>query len=148
MLRSALCDYSDAYIVLKGRITVEGDNDNTTRNKKLIFKNNAPFKSCISKINNVFIDNAKHLDIVMPIYTLLEYSDNYSMASESLWNYYRNEINDFAIEINNDGNKINNNKTIASKSFEYKTKIIGRTPDDNDILDTEGVLPLKNLINF
>ena len=67
MLRSALCDYSDAYILAKVTITVEGDNDNKKRNKKLTFKNNAAFISCISKINNTFIDNAEDLDIFMPM---------------------------------------------------------------------------------
>ena len=70
MVRSDLCDYSDAYITVKGKITVEGDNDDKTRNTKLFFKNDAPFRSGISKINNTFIDNAEHLDIVMPIYNL------------------------------------------------------------------------------
>ena len=58
MLRSDLCDYSDAYIVVKKRIAVKGGNDTKTRNKKLIFKDNAPFRTCISKINSTFIDNA------------------------------------------------------------------------------------------
>ena len=65
MLRSNLCDYSDLYIIVEGRISVEGTNDANKRNKKLTFKNSAPFTSCISKINNTFIDNAKDLDIVM-----------------------------------------------------------------------------------
>ena len=106
------------------------------------------FRSCISKINNTFIDNAEDLDIVMQMYNLLEYSGNYSMISESLWNYYRDEINDSAIENNDNGNKMNNNKTRTSKSFEYKTKIKGRTPDDNNTLDTEVLVPLKYLINL
>ena len=84
MLRSDFCDYSDAYIVVKGRITVEGDNDTKTRNIKLISKNNASFRSCISKINNTFVDNAEDLDIML-MYNLLEYSNNYSMTSRSLW---------------------------------------------------------------
>ena len=71
------------HIFVKGRITAEGDNDDKTRNKKLI-KNNAPFKTCIPNINIIFIDNAEDLDIVMPMYNLLEYSDNYSMTSVSL----------------------------------------------------------------
>ena len=75
MLRSDLCDYSDAYIVLKGTITVEGDDHDKKRNKKLTFKNNAPFRSCISKTNNTFIDNAEDLDIVMPMYKLLKDHD-------------------------------------------------------------------------
>ena len=76
MLRSDLCDYNDAHIVLKGTMTVEGDNDGKKRNKKLTFKNNASFKSWISKINKTFIDNAEDLDIVMPMYNLLGYSDH------------------------------------------------------------------------
>ena len=72
MLRSDLCDYSDAYIVVKGDITLEGDNDANKRNKNLAFKNNAPFINCISKINGVKIDNAEDLDVVMPMYNLLE----------------------------------------------------------------------------
>ena len=131
MLRSDLCHYRDAYIVVKGRVTVEGDNDDKTRNKKLIFKNNAPFRSCISKISNRFIDNSKDLNIVVPIYTLLEYSDNYSMTSRSLWNYYRLEENDDENENDNANNRINSNKTIISKTFQYIAKIIGRTPNDN-----------------
>ena len=65
----------------------------TVVNKKLTFKNNAPFRSCISKINNAFIDNAENLDIVMPMYSLLEYINNCSMTSGTLWNNYRDEVN-------------------------------------------------------
>ena len=89
MLRSDLYDQSNACIILKGTVTVEGTNDANKRNKKLTFKNNAPFKSCISKINNTLIDNAEDLDIVMPTYNLLEYNDNYSVTSGIFWNYYR-----------------------------------------------------------
>ena len=67
MLTSDLYDYSDAYFVVKGRRTFEGDNDVKTRNKKLIFKNNAPFRSCTSKINDIFIDNAEDFDTVMTV---------------------------------------------------------------------------------
>ena len=77
ILRSDLCDYSDAYMVVKGDNTLEGDNDANKRNKNLAFKNNVPFINCISKINGVKIDNAEDLDIVMPMYILLEYSKNY-----------------------------------------------------------------------
>ena len=118
MLRSALCDCSDAYIVVKGRITAEGDQDDKTRNKELIFKNNAPFRSFILKINNTFMKNAEDLDIVMPLYNLLGYSDNYSMTSGSLWNYYSDEVYDDENETDNaNNNRISNNKTITSKSF-------------------------------
>ena len=67
MLRSKLCDCSDAYIVVNRRIAVEGDNDDKTRNKKLIFRNDAPFRSCISKISNILIENAEDIEIVTPI---------------------------------------------------------------------------------
>ena len=70
-----------------------------TKNKKLTFKNNAPFKSCISKINKIFIGNAENIDIVMPMYKLLKYSNNYSSTSGSLWNYYRDEVNNSANQI-------------------------------------------------
>ena len=111
--------------------------------KKLFFKNNAPFRSCISKTNNSFMDNAEDLDIVMPLHNLLEHNDNYSMASESLWNYYRDEVNYDANENDNANNKINNNKTIKSKSFENKTKMLGSTPNSNNISEAEVVVPLK-----
>ena len=76
-LRSDLCDYSDVYIIVKGDITLEGDNDANKRNKNLMFKNNAPFINCTSKINGAKIDNAEDLDVVMPIYNLFESSKNY-----------------------------------------------------------------------
>ena len=93
MLRSSLCDYSDACILVKGNITVnntaaDGAAANNT-DKKVIFKNCAPFTSCVSKINNAQIDNAQYIDIVMPVYNLIEYSDNYSKTSGSLWQYYK-----------------------------------------------------------
>ena len=91
MLRSSLCDYSDAYILVKGNISVNNTADagaaaNNT-NKKVIFKSCAPFKDCISKINNTQVDNATDINIVMPMYNLIEYSDNYSETSGSLWQY-------------------------------------------------------------
>ena len=70
MLRSSLCDYSDAYILFKENISVNAAANNT--NKKAIFKNCAPFTNCISKINNTQIDNAEYIDIVMPMYNLIE----------------------------------------------------------------------------
>ena len=87
----------------------------------------------------------------MPIYNLLEYSNNHSVTSGSLWNHYRDEVNESANE-NNDANsfRINNNKTTTttSKSFEYRTKLIGSTPNNNSRLDAEVVVPLKYLSNF
>ena len=84
MLRSDLCDFNGAYIVVKGSIT-DTDPDNNAYDKKLAFKNNAPFVSCILKINNTFSDNAEDLDIVKPMYNLIEYSKNSSKTTGSFW---------------------------------------------------------------
>ena len=87
MLRSDLCDFSDAYIVVKGDITLTKNADRNfidLRNRFLAFKNNAPFTNCISKINNMLIDNAEDLDLVMPMYNLIEYSKNYRRTTRSL----------------------------------------------------------------
>ena len=91
MLKSSLSDYSDTYILVKGNISVnntaaDGAAANNT-NKKVIFKNCAPFTNCISKINNTQIDNTEYIDIVMPMYNLIEYSDNSSKTSASLWQF-------------------------------------------------------------
>ena len=86
MLKSSLCDYSDAYVLVKGKITVDdtsaADFTANNANKKAIFDNCAPFANCISEINNTQIDNAKDIDVVMPMYNLIEYSDNYSKHLE------------------------------------------------------------------
>ena len=106
MLRSDLCDFSDAYIVVKGIVTVSADErDRSEMNRQVILKNNAPFSSCISKINGVLVENEEDLDVVMPMYILLEYSKNYSKTSVSLWNYYRDELTDET----NDSNGPNKN---------------------------------------
>ena len=86
--------------------------------------------------------------IVMPTYNLLGHSDNYSMTSGSLWKYYRDEVNDDENENYNTNNRINTSKTITSKSFEYRTITIRRTPANNYLLNTEVVGPLKYLSNF
>ena len=91
------------------------------------------------------MDNAKDIDTVMPMH-LLEYSDNQSMTSGSLSNNYRDEINDDANKTVN--NRINNSKTITNKIFDYKTKLIGSTKDDNNTLEAEVVVPLKYSSNF
>ena len=100
ILRSDLCNYANVYILVKGTITITaaGDNDSAKRlgerNKSVIFKNCAPFTKCISRINNKDIDKAQDIDIVMPMYNLIEYSDNYSKTSGSLWQYYKDDPND------------------------------------------------------
>ena len=88
MLRSTLCDYADAYILVNGRITITGAGDDGAA-RRAPFKNCAPFTKCISRINNTDIDTARDIDNVMPMYNLIEYSDNYSKTSRSLWQYYK-----------------------------------------------------------
>ena len=94
MLRSNLCDYSDAYILVKGTITVAGNILRDRQNRKLILKNDAPFVACITRINGEIIEDADDLDIVMPMYNLLEYSKNYRKTIGFLYNYYRDELSD------------------------------------------------------
>ena len=123
-LRSDLCDYADAYILVNGTILVNGLNPRDRQNRPLILKNNAPFISCITRINNELIEDADDLDIVMPMHSLLDYSKNYRKTIGSLYNYYRDELN-------NDANLANfaNNNVVSSEAFKYKTKIIGNTYD-------------------
>ena len=147
MLKSSLCDYSDAYILAKGTITVnntaaQGAAANNT-NKKVIFKNCAPFTNCISEINNTQIDNAKDIDIVMPMYNLIKYTDNYAKTTGSLWQYCKDiparDANDDDIVIFADGN--------STDSFKFKLKITGRT-GNGGTKDVEIMAPLKYLSNF
>ena len=134
MLRSDLCNYSDAYIVVKGTISAVGPY-NAKTNKNVAFKNNSPFINCISKINGIKINNAEDLDVVIPIHNLLEYSKNYGKTTSSLWNYY--------------GDEPSNPLSSNSESIKYKTRIIGKTPEDNDSLtNAKLVIPLKYLSNF
>ena len=161
MLRSNLCDYSDAYILVKGTITVTapGVNNNANnirdkRNRLLILKNNAPFVSCITRINGELIEDADDLDIVMSMYNLLEYSKNYRKTIGSLYNYYRDELSDDA-----DDNNFDNIKIVNSNTFKYKNKIIGNTynvnagvqgydVNKNGMQEVELAIPLKYLGNF
>ena len=152
MLRSSLCDYSDAYILVKGNISVNNTGTAaapTNRNKKVIFKNCGPFTSCISKINNTQIDNAEYIDIVMPMYNLIEYSDNYSKTSGSLWQFCK----DIPAVDNNDA-IIAFNGANATDSFNFKRKITSQTAADNNNdniagrVDVEIMVPSKYLNNF
>ena len=161
MLRSNLCDYSEAYILVKGTITVTApgvNNDaNNIRDKRirpLILKTNAPFVSCITRINGELIEDADDLDIVMPMYNLLEYSKNYRETIGSLYNYYRDELSDDA-----DDNNFDNIKVINSNTFKYKNKITGNTynvnagtqgydVNKNGMQEVELAIPLKYLGNF
>ena len=144
MLRSILCHYSDAYILLKGNISVNNTavadvNANNT-NKKVIFKNRAPFTDCISKINNTQVANAKDIDIVMPMYNLIEYSDK---LSGSLWQYCK-EIP----AVNSNGDIADFNGANATASFNFKAKIMGQPDDDGERNNVEIKVPLKYLSNF
>ena len=142
MLRSDSCDFSDAYIFVKGTITIVRPN-NAKRNKSVAFKNNALFINCISKINDVKIDNAEDLDVLMPMYNLLEYYKNYRKTTGSLWKYYRDGPID----------------PLSSESFKYKKSITGNTyninvseagydPNKVGKNETEVVIPLKHSSNF
>ena len=121
MLKSSLCDFSETYILIKGRITITGAGADAAgkqadkRDKGLIFKNYARFINFKTEINNTEIDNAKDIDIKMSMYNLIEYNDNYSKTSGSLWQYYKDEPNDNLTD---------------SESFKCKIKITGKTPAD------------------
>ena len=161
MLRSNLCDYSDAYILVKGTITVtapgvnnDANNIGDKRNRPLIFKNNALFVSCMTRINGELIENADGLDKVMSMYNLLDYSKSYRKTIGSLYNYYSDELSDDA-----DDNNFDNIKVVNSNTFKYKNKITGNTYNVN--ADTDGydvnkngtqevelAIPLKYLGNF
>ena len=133
LFRSNLCDYSDAYILAQGAITVTapGVNNNANnirdkRNRPVILKNNAPFVSCITRINGELIEDADDLDIVVSMYNLLEYSKNYRKTIGSLYNYYRDELSDDV-----DDNNFDNIKVVNSNTFKYKNKTIGNTYNVN-----------------
>ena len=165
MLRSDFCDFNDAYIVVEGNIVIKkrftaadferannanlnATNTNNANNvfgkKKSVFKNNAPFINCISKINGIKIDNAEDLDVVMPMYNLLEYSKNYRKAAGSLWNYYRDEPN---------SSTHNNNIThsiLNSESFDYKANFMENGVTQNNLIknNVKNVILLKHLSSF
>ena len=140
MLRSDLCDFRDAYIVVKVTITVTNPDDNAY-GKKIAIKDNAPFVPCISKINNTLIDNAEDLDVTMPMYNLLEYSKSYSKATGSFWNCHRDGPNSGA----------NNNINYSikdSKSFDYKTSITGKLEGNNKEKEVENCCAIKTSKQF
>ena len=135
MLRSDLGDYSDAYVVMKVTITVT-DPDNDAYDKELTLKNNAPFVSCILKINNTLIDNAEDLDVVIK---------NYRKTTESVWNYYRDKANEESAGGGNGASKYSIRK---SKSFDHKINITGILEGENTEKEAEIVVPLKHFSNF
>ena len=159
MLRSDLCDYSDAYVEVTANVIVtmnkiNNDNRNAYNNdRRFTLKNNAPFISCITKINGKLVENAEDLDIVMPMYNLIEYSKNYRKTNGSLHNYYRDEPKS---EVNNGINYSINN----SASYDYKAKIaekvaaymtndaIGNDNHELPEVEVKIIVPLKHLGNF
>ena len=138
LLRSSLCDYSDVYILVRRTITITGAGNDASRrlderNKGVVLKNCAPFTDCIWEINNTQIDSAKYIDVVMPMYNLIEYSDNYSKTSGRVWQYYRDDPHD---------------NITQSESFKYKIKITGKTPTADNTEDVEIAMSLKYSSNF
>ena len=135
-LELSLCDYSDAYILVTGNIIDTGGGNST----KVVFKNFVPFKKCRTEINETFVDDGDFINITMPMYNLIEYSDNFSDTLGSLWNFKTNEIEvDVDLTINN------------AFSFKYKANIIGNTDADGANSKKENVkiaVPLKYLSNF
>ena len=133
MLKSRLCDYSNAYLLVSGTVTIGGagadDNAKRTdeRDKGVIFKNCAPYTDFKSEINNTQIDNTKHLDVVMPMYNLIEYSNNYSKAS-ILQRYYMDDPND---------------NIVNSKSVRFTVNVPKKTLDAGNTKDAKIAVLLK-----
>ena len=143
MLRSSLCDYRDAYILVKGNVTGNNtgsvDTDANNTNKQVAFKICARFTYCINKINNTQVDNA----IVMSMHNLIWYSDNYSKIFGSLWQCCKD-----IPAVNNNGDIVDFNGANATDSFSFKTKITGQTDNDGVIKNVEIMVLLKYLSNF
>ena len=144
MLNSSLCDHRDAYIFGSETISVEPQVEHNPNkvNKRVVFKNCAPFTDCISGTNNTQIENAKDIEVVMPMYNLLEHSDNYSKASGSLRQYYRDEP-----ALSNASDIPNFSVVNNSTSFKFKEKITSETAA-GVTKKVEIMVLLKYLSNF
>ena len=137
-IKSILCDYSDAFILVTGDITVTADNDTD-----VAFKNCAAFSTCKTEINDAFIEEANYIYIAMPMYNLIEYSDNYSDTSGSLWQFKREEV-------------ANNNADLTadnSQSVKYKAALVVKTADtvnntNSSVKNTKALVPLKYLLEI
>ena len=137
ILKSNLCDYNDDYILVRGNITIIG-----YQVTKIAFRNCAPFTKCTTKIDGAKIDDVEDLDVVMPMYNLIESSSNYSETTGSLWFYSKDEGINFNSDIANNNNNF--------KSFEYKAKLLGyiEANNANEILKNVTIaVPLKYLSN-
>ena len=151
-MRNDLCDFNDAYIVVTGKATAtdtDPDDDTINCDRTIALKNSAPFFNCILKTNSQLIEDAQDLDIVMPMYNSLYYSKNFRKTTGSFWNYYQ-DMPGFEYAGNNERTRIHyairNN---YSKSFDYKTKLVGSLPVGEDELENiKIVAPLKDLSNF
>ena len=137
-IKSGLCNYSVAFILVTGNITVAANND-----KDVAFKNCAPFSTCATNIYDIFVDEANDIYIAMPIYNLTEYSDNYSDTSGSLWQFKRDEVSP-----NNADLTINN-----SQSFKYEAALLGKTADainntNSSPKEAKIIVPLEYLSHF
>ena len=138
VLKPNLCDYAEAYILADGTIRAANADGNT----RLALKNCAPFTKCNVEINDEHVDTAENLDITMPMYNLIEYSDNYQDSSATLYQYKRDEPPE--------ANAINDLTTNTSSSFKYKVELLGNPVLDGNIAkrSVKVVVPLKYLSNF
>ena len=138
VLKPNLCDYAEVYILIDGTIRAEVADANT----RLALKNCPPFTKCNLEINDEHVDTAENLDITMPIYNLIEYSDNYQDSSATLYQYKRDEPSE--------ANAIANLTVNNSSSFKYKVNLLGnpRVADNIAKLRVKVVVPLKYLSNF
>ena len=134
-------------ILVKGNMSVNNtaasDAVENNTNKKVIFKSCAPFTHCISKIDNNQVDSGKDIDIVMPMYNLIEYSNSYSKISGSFWKHCKNKP-----AVNNNGDISDFNGANATDSFSFKTKIIGQTDNNGRIDNVKIMVPLQYLSNL
>ena len=130
-IKSSLCDYSGVFILVTGNITVAANND-----ADVAYKNCAPFSTCTTKINDIFVDEANHIYIAMPMYNLIEYGNNYSDTSGSLWQFKRDELPADNVDLT-----INN-----SQSFKYEADAVNNT--NSFVKEAKIVVPLKYLSNI
>ena len=138
VLKPNLCDYAEAYILVDGTIRAAAADANT----RLALKNCAPFTKCNLEINDEHVDTAENLDITMPMYNLIEYSDNYQNSSVTLYQYKRDEPPE--------GDPIPNSAVDNSSFFKYKVNLLGNPVLDGAIAkrSVKVVVPLKYLSNF
>ena len=142
IIKPFLCGYSDAYVLVVGDIKVVG----VAANTNVAFKNCAPFTRCVTHVNDEHVETAENLDIIMPMYNLIEYSDNYADSSGSLYQFKRDKS-----PMNDAGNP-NNVALDNSTSFKYKASLLGKATDadgnDKSLNNTKIVVPLIYLSDF